>query len=752
MTVHARALADYRYQRVWNSGLSRLENGGKKTGHLLIQKLGSAREDQILNSPSITANQAIEALLAVPAFLPVTVCTGYVAAWISNLHGFRRCTFIERIFWSIPASIGVSTITAVLIGKCISLTAVAIFFYICASCFIALLCWEWFQLRKPGSQGGLLFGAMSGRSALLILLWIVFAVVSLVDFQKDQRLFMSLTFFDHGARVNWGESILRTGIPPANPAYLSGHPAPLRYYYFWLVDCAAVADMSHLPMRAAVMAGCVWSGFCIAALIGLFLKHFLQVGNRLRAQFLIAIGLLTVAGPYFAIDAWDMLIARTPPPGLEVWPEGQITSWIDDFYFYPHHTVALACCMFGFLLAWFANQMRARSISVLIIGMCFASAFGLSVYVAFAFFLVMIAWSVWQIVVEHAPGPVVNLALGGIVAAILLIPYLKELTQGTSRMHGSSVFAFSVRETIPPAGLLSLPLMNRLAVTHPALASGISKLILIIPGYAIELGFYCIVLVLFLVALRRRDVLLTPPQRALLIIALVSFPFISLIRSEVLNINDFGIHGGMFVQLPLLLLASELVMAWKDPRGLNLPTTPRWLISSAKALAGLGVLSTIYIAFMLRFGILVLPDSPAHSLFHKAWISNLGYARLNTAIARDAVVQFNPSGTETFWKNIDLININRQTAITGDQLWCGSELGGDPSACPAMISAIDPLFHQATAAAAIGVCNAYGIHYLVANVYDPAWRDPNGWVWTLHPVVADPEFRVLDCARQARRP
>ncbi len=162
-------------------------------------------------------------------FLPVTVCTGYLAAWITDLHGFRSRTFVERIFWSIPASIGISTIAAVLTGKLISLTAVVVFFSISALCFVGTLSWERLKLDRSERMRLFRLGPLSGRAMLLMLLWIILAVVSLVDIQRDHRLFSSLALFDHGARVNWGESILRTGVPPANPMYLSGRPAVLRY-------------------------------------------------------------------------------------------------------------------------------------------------------------------------------------------------------------------------------------------------------------------------------------------------------------------------------------------------------------------------------------------------------------------------------------------------------------------------------------------------------------------------------------------
>jgi hypothetical protein len=84
-------------------------------------------EVEILSVPNITAQQIIESTMAIPAFVPATVCTGYITAWFTNLHNFRQRSLIERIFWSLPLSFAVSTIAAFLIGRFISLTAVVVF-------------------------------------------------------------------------------------------------------------------------------------------------------------------------------------------------------------------------------------------------------------------------------------------------------------------------------------------------------------------------------------------------------------------------------------------------------------------------------------------------------------------------------------------------------------------------------------------------------------------------------------------------
>ncbi len=324
---------------------------------------------------------------------------------------------------------------------------------------------------------------------------------------------------------------------------------------------------------------------------------------------------------------------------------------------------------------------------------------------------------------------------------------------------------WSVRETIPPDRLAHSALLRGLAAAHPQAARALAKAVLMPPGFALELGVYFLALVIFLVPAWRGRKSLTPAQQTLVFITVVTFPITAFIRSSVISINDFGMHSALFIQYPLLLLLSELLIAWKLERAGNpasgqaasLPGhTPQLLRSLVTLAIIIGVLSTTWRVLGLRF---ILPLSEINAsqaknpqvaaLPHKAYISAIGYAELDSPIPRKAVVQFNPFGDWMFWKNTDLVNVGRQAAITGSGLWCGSELGGDPSGCPAMLAAINPLFDNATAGQsaeqARAVCNAYRIDYLVVTIYDPPWKDRNSWVWTLPPVVADSEFRALDC-------
>ncbi len=709
--------------------------------------------------PNITATQVIDSLLAVPAFLPLTVCTGYLAAWFTNLHGFRQRSIVERIFWSIPLSIAVSTISLVLIGHFISLTAASAFLLLCAALWLLIVAREWFGLRHSGTKWNLGLQPLGGRMLWLAAVWIAVVILSLVDFQKDQQLFMSLFTSDHSARVNWIQSILRAGIPPTNPFYFYKHAAQMRNYYFWYVDCASVAQISHLPARAILTSSCIWSGFALAALIGLYLKHFLSVGTRLRKQFLLAISLLAVTGLDICVNIVDLFVIHRPPYlDFEWWSRDPIYSWYASVLWVPHHVAGLVCCMFAFLLAWMAGKDRQqnRVASLVLIAFALASAFGLSIFVPFGFFLVMLAWGFWQVTVERTARPALLLAGGAILAAALLIPYLWELTHDASKMQGGSIFGLSVRETFPPNGLLASPLLQHLSSVHPLGARNIANLILLVPGYVVELGFYFIVLILYAIPIRRGFARNTPEQRSLVFIAVAIIPIISFIRSAVLRSNDFGWRAALILQFPLLLLASELIMGWRQqdrPDVVSSNRKPSQLLRSTASLAlGIGVFSTFFQMLPLRFDAPILEGgfrargNPQPGIYsHNAYISYLGYRHLATAIPVKSTVQFNPSNPWAVWKMIDVLDVNHQVSIASDESGCGSELGGDPSGCPAMAAAIDALYKGATADEARITCHQYGTQYLIAKIYDPAWNDQRSWVWTLRPVVSDPEFRALDC-------
>jgi len=692
------------------------------------------------------------------------VCTGYVAAWFTDLHGFRKRTLVERIFWSVPLSLAIAPIASVLIGKAFSLNVVVALLWVCAAVCVGVVIAEARALRRADEKWSIGFRPLGGVALTAAVAWIAVVVLSLVDLEWGRRLYMNVAMLDQCFRIDWTESVLRTGVPPANPMYWFHHAATMRNYYFWYVLCAAVARMARLPVRAVFLASSVWAGFALAAVTGLYLKHFLQVGARLRRQFLRALLLLTVTGLDLLFVAWQLVEYQAlPPADLEAWSRDAIVSWLHTLLWAPHHMAGMLGCMFAFLLAWLAARAgaRQRAWSAAWIAMALASAFGMSVYVTFAFFLLALTWGVWQAAAERTPRATLLLGTGGAGAVVLLTPYLWELTHGASGLHGGSVLGFTIRQMIPPGGLAATALLQHLAGGDAHLARNLARVILLAPGYAIELGFFFVVLLVYLVPAWRGRVRLTAAQRTLVFLAVAIVPFLSTIRSDVLSVNDFGWRAALLLQFPLLLLGSEMLMGWKAEQesaaraeeSEGLPRKmPGWLRSAAALALVFGVLGTGAQALMLRF-IVIAGDRHAsegadgleHSFAHNAYLSELGYAALNRAVPRDAIVQFDPIVRNNYWLAADLMGAKHQAAIVTDQPFCGAELGGDPSGCAAMAPAMDALYHGETAAEARAACAEFGIDYLVTRVSDAAWKDRQSWVWTLPAVVAQPEFRAVKC-------
>jgi hypothetical protein len=703
----------------------------------------------------ITGRQLELAGAAIPAFAPALVAPGYVAAWLADYHGFRQRTMVGRLVWSIPLSLAISTIAADLIGRFLSLGAAAVFFALMTAVWLGLLIREAIHLRREGLRWPVGWRPYGTIALLLGLAWIAVALFSLVDWAAHQQLFLSVIVQDEGSRVNWTASVVRTGVPPANSLYFFHHADALRQYYFWYVLCAAVVRLWHLPVRAVYMASSVWAGFGLAALAGLYLQNFLGAGARLRRQFLIAVCLLFVAGLDLLSVAWVVFyLHHSPPLDFAWWARDQITTWMDSLLWVPHHVAGLTCCMFAFLQAWIApvETMGRRAVRVLLIAAAMASGFGLSIFVAFGFFLLMVAWGIWQLGRRQGARPVALLAISGAVAAVLLSPYLWELMHTPSYLPGGSVFAFTVRQMIPPDSLLATAAFHSLAVRHPALAVHLANLVLLAPGYALELGFYLVVLLVFLVPAWRGRARLTPAQRTLVFLCVAALPMITFLRSAVLNTNDFGWRAALLLQFPLLLLGAQAVDAWTRKDDTATLPAPAWIRHVAFVAILLGIVGTEGQLLTLRFGLVLaerhlaaVHDPDAEKLSRMSFISIEGYRELDRRIPQDAVVQYDPAKANMFLTAMDQMYVNHQIAIAGDTDGCGSTLGGDPRGCATMAAALDPLFHAGDAAQARTVCRELGIQTLIARVYDPVWKDRGSWVWTLPPVVAQQQFRAVDC-------
>jgi hypothetical protein len=524
--------------------------------------------------------------------------------------------------------------------------------------------------------------------------WVLFVVVELVDIGVGSRLYFSVTVFDHALRTAFVDAVMRTGVPPANPLFWPGHAAPMRYYYFWYVLTAAAARLAGATARQAMIASVAWSGFGLAATLELYCRHFLggtavsetlvsesrpgapavlnpalRIENRgTRPRLVVALALLAVTG----LDILPVLVKallRMPTDGdMEWWSAAQVSSWMDSLLWVPHHIAGLVCCLLGFLLVWMSKGIggRRRALCGLIAGLSFASAFGLSTWVALAFAMVMAAWMLWALVWERGSrARVPVLLLAAAVAAVALLPYLAELHgeasgaatvlangatspdgKGPIANEGAHLLRFGVRHIIPAESVQGIGWIARLAQTHPAAEDAAVGLVLLLPGYFVELGFYGLVLLAALWAMRRRR--LDEAARTALVLAVAGLAVSTFLRSTVSGLvstdlasSNFAVTLSAFSRFAFSSVENnDYGMRWE--RGLGV--TKRFLRGAMLAMAWIGLAGTVYQVVALRVYLPVeerLGRAEADGLAERAMAARLGFDAMHRSVAKNAVVQYN---------------------------------------------------------------------------------------------------------------
>ena len=687
---------------------------------------------------SLTLGDIVGCLRGVLAFVPILLAPGYCLAWALDFLGFRGRPAGERLAWAIALSFGVVTIAAVMMGKYWSLAAFCSLCSLCMAGLLGIVAVELWQ-QPRGDQR-----TWSRRGVALAVAWVLFVAVELVDIAVGKRLYLSVTIFDHSMRTAFVDAVMRTGVPPTNPLYWPGHAVPMRYYYFWYVLTAAAARLGGITSRQAMIASTAWAGFGLVSILALYCRHFL---GRRRSGEAGRWSRVTVALALLAVTGLDLLpaitkgILRLPMDAdADWWSPDQVGSWMDALLWVPHHIAGLVCCLFGFLLVWMSKDFRGgqRGLCALVAGLSFASAFGLSTWVAVAFALVLLHWMAWVLWREPEFRSRLPVLLGaGLVSALALTTYVAELFREAS--GGAAGFLkFGVRHMIDPDAMLAVPGFAQLAVRHPRIEDAIAGLILLLPGFFAELGFFGLVLVLALRAARRMQ--LDDAARTSLVLVCAGLIVATFLRSAVVQNNDFGIRSILVAQFFLLLLAVLWCEGAFGAPGRGLALAMLWL----------GVAGTVYQAVELRVYLPVQewlgrPDQRGFAEQAMAWRN--GFEALDRSVPRSAVVQFNPEQPSDYFRYAEILQAGRQMATAMPD--CASAFGGDPASCPAVESGVRRLFSPGdarSAAEARGICSALGISYLIASRWDGVWLDSDGWVWTL-PAVADTgDVRVVDCA------
>jgi hypothetical protein len=672
--------------------------------------------------PNFTMLDTFGALRAIAAFSAILLAPGYVVACALDLFSFRRRSMLERGCFGIALSFAISPILTQLIGR-----IVPDLFTICAAVWLALMLSQWRHIRIPRSRDTFLL-------ALFLLFGAALILAELIDIQRGNRLFLSVTVLDQAFRVAFTNSIAHLGLPPTNPLYHPGELSPMRYYYFWYALCAVCMKLAHVSARQALIGSSVWAAVGLVAVIALFARHFLNIRTGLHRYILSASLLLTVTGLDILPVLYNLFVRHSFSGDLEWWSADQISSWLDSILWVPNHLASLLACLTAFLLLWRTrdSSLRPHKIAASILaGIAAASALGLSVYVAAGFAMLMFGWT---LTVMRDRVLLRRMAVAVTVAAILAIPYLRELTSahsGTEQRAAASpshMFQLSVRSMLPTGSITGLPALNAFNLSHPVLLDQLARLVLMIPGYIFELGVYGLVLML---AFRSRNTL-DYPRRTARGLALGSLILVSFVRSSVIGNNDFGYRAALLPSFFLLLLTADILTG-------GLPKVQTQVLS---LLIFIGLAGTAFQALMLRLYV------PLHVSAHmpgfaelpqQAFAARSAYDAAAAITPQQAIVQASLTDPRRYSTVLNILFSERGMA-TDAEVDCGAVFGGDPALCSSTQKEVNLLFFQPipSASQAEAICLGLGIDYLSVARTDPAWDDRHGWVWTLPLVSQSP--------------
>ena len=310
------------------------------------------------------------------------------------------------------------------------------------------------------------------------------------------------------------------------------------------------------------------------------------------------------------------------------------------------------------------------------------------------------------------------LLMTGVVSILFVRGYLRSL--GGPGSAGGSFAHFEVRQFYPLIAMTHGATFTPLQVTMMRLA--------VLPlNYFLELGFFGIASIVFLIGLRKCRPL-RPGIIAGITLAAVSVLVSTFLRSGTLEGNDLGWRGFLPAQFIMLLWAAMFVVQrGTQAEALGISFRVWWLRSPVWApLILLGVLGTCYEVvivrtfFVLNDADIVRPTryAPDRSFGARALELRRAYDALDHILPRNARVQSSPEGR--YFDFYFGLYSNRQTVMLDSG--CGAVFGGDPAPCPAAYAAVSAIFDGVPDWEKVrDTCRRLSIDALVVTDFDRAW-------------------------------
>jgi len=651
---------------------------------------------------------------------------GFVLGWLTDVLAFRKRPFAGQLCLALLLSLAVCPVLTHLVGTFAGFGLVWVG-YATVLLALPLVLWRRSSTEAVSDDGGAI--------PLLIaaVVWVALTGYALVDVEVDGGLGRCVSHYDHAKHTAVIDAVVRTGLPPENPSFHPGEARPLYYYYFWhaVVGVAGRLGGDLVTPRTLSIAGVAWAGLALLAAVQVVLAACRPGPNG--RPYGLAFALLLVTG----LDIVPVAFAREVVPHVEWWNGGSVAAWVVTGLWVPHHLVALTVVVLaGLLLRDAATQTepRRQALDVILAGLAFASAFGLSIWVTLTAVAVLGVWWLVALATSRWREVLVVPAVGAVALAAVL-PFVLELKQAQPEAR------FPLALEVRPFGPL-MPHQAALSAVHPALVP-LAYLAALPLNYALELGVFLAAGVLYWQRRRSAGGPWSRDELFLLVTVATSLALCAFVRSAVRH-NDLGGRGVLLAQFVLLFALVPLLTGSLPP---GRPTGGRDADRSfLVVLLVLGLLGTGYDLVVARQHA-VGDVGPSALDLRRAY----EWVRANTP--RDAVLQqswkaYRPpagGGLSTAFEGepewFHLLYGHRQAAVS--DAMHGTLFGVSPGQFVPPASEVAALFEAGTSPAeAVAICRRYGIGVVVVKAGDPAWNDPASWATNRTPDFANAHARV----------
>jgi hypothetical protein len=658
------------------------------------------------------------AFLIFPLF---TVLPGYSAAAFFDLLSFQQRNRYDRLAISITVSLGCFPILFYLAGHFGSIAGMWVFAgFIWTSALVL-------AVRNESAKSL----AKIVRPFLAACGMGLFFLISLSDLQWGRNLLSSATELDYVKHVAVTAALFRSGADGVNPFFRPMHDIGLFYYQFWHLICSLVEHVGSplITARDAVLGSLAWPALGLLSIIRLYVGLFEPKAPRgaYRTAFL----LLLISGlDILPVSLYNLRFLLTHKGGqggfhFDVeWWNVQATSWLGSMYWVPQHVASLVANLTGILLLRSNPERgRARNISIVLAGLCFATGFGASVWVTLAVALGIAVWIVvcWW---EHRRLEAFAFLGSGAVAAIAAAPYLLHL-RAVAQVHKSPV-ALSVRQFGPLVGLT--------LGKSPAIKNAVSLLALPL-NYFLEFGLYAVAAFLWLRHVRRIG--WTVNDKLVAAFAAASLVLASFGRS-LMGSNDLGFRGVLPAQFFLLTCTVRVLCLGRTDTPFRLTRYSPVVSRALLACAVLGLATTVWGWCGNRLHHVIAPDTYQQAPAYR-FEAREAYEFLQTKLPAGAITQHNPD------RKVNLpFGLYGERQVVAADWFHGPLFSIDPRSYADTEKAIAPIFQPGSLIRQIeDIASRYSIAALIVDSSDPVWADRQSWIWQLKPALALDSVRVF---------